>query len=583
MSTVDCEFPHFRRKFWGAALWTSNSDSTPQVSNIVVSPNEHSNGISSPSMHHLQRPNLRTLDLKTLPREDGPPSESQLRRQKYLYYEKKCSEVADGLYLGGDCVAKTRHLLQECGITHVVNCVGFICQEYFKGELQYKTLYLHDTPAEDILCVLYDSFEFIDAARANGGRIFIHCSQGVSRSATIVIAYLMWKCNQSYEEVFSRVKAIRGVANPNIGFTCQLMQWQKRRVTAPTRPRFYRIAPHSPQAPLYLVPKSVSTPRGYPHPTLKCLDPRGAFIIHTSDKLYVWKGDLCPEHFYAAAQMHARLIQKYEVAPRTFETIVQGCEPADLHSLLATGPLEPHHPPHKSPSTLSIQLSGSRRYHRSSQASGASNLDMTESDCELGGGLENGYSPMDASSTNAAHSSMTGSGALSPASLPSPMRCETQENRLIENFRRFDDMCDSDSEMLPDSALRAASESCVSAGRVLPIEENDDYTVEYEMYEQAVRASSEGCMLIPDHVRSQMSAVTSMIPIKPVTPRHPQHLVEELQRPESPATIEGRLKKYRRSESERHLATASVDKPKNPNPWPSLHTSIDEEDMPNIP
>lgn len=33
--------------------------------------------------------------------------------------------------------------------------------------------------------------------------------QGVSRSATLVIAYLMWKTGKTYDEVFARVKAIR--------------------------------------------------------------------------------------------------------------------------------------------------------------------------------------------------------------------------------------------------------------------------------------------------------------------------------------------------------------------------------------
>lgn len=82
------------------------------------------------------------LDLKALPRDDGPPSETQLRRQKYQYFEKQCSEVAEGLFLSGDWVARNRELLADNGITHVVNCVGFICKEYFKGELDYKTFYL---------------------------------------------------------------------------------------------------------------------------------------------------------------------------------------------------------------------------------------------------------------------------------------------------------------------------------------------------------------------------------------------------------------------------------------------------------
>ena len=53
--------------------------------------------------------------------------------------------------------------------------------------------------------------------------MLVHCSQGVSRSVTLVVAYLMWKLGKSYYEVFEVVKAIRGVASPNIGFSCQVL------------------------------------------------------------------------------------------------------------------------------------------------------------------------------------------------------------------------------------------------------------------------------------------------------------------------------------------------------------------------
>jgi protein-tyrosine phosphatase len=58
-----------------------------------------------------------------------------------------------------------------------------------------------DTPAEDITCVLYDSLDFIHKALSSGGRILVHCSQGVSRSATLVIAYMMWRSGKPYDEV----------------------------------------------------------------------------------------------------------------------------------------------------------------------------------------------------------------------------------------------------------------------------------------------------------------------------------------------------------------------------------------------
>ena len=53
--------------------------------------------------------------------------------------------------------------------------------------------------------------------------MLVHCSQGVSRSAALLIGYLMWRLDRPYDEVYTQVKAIRGVANPNIGFTCQVI------------------------------------------------------------------------------------------------------------------------------------------------------------------------------------------------------------------------------------------------------------------------------------------------------------------------------------------------------------------------
>ena len=70
----------------------------------------------------------------------------------------------------------------------------------------------------------------LQTAVDNGGKVFIHCSQGVSRSTTLLIAYLMWRSEQPYDEVFQQVKAARGVANPNIGFICQVC---KSKITLP--------------------------------------------------------------------------------------------------------------------------------------------------------------------------------------------------------------------------------------------------------------------------------------------------------------------------------------------------------------
>jgi hypothetical protein len=328
---------------------------------------------------------LRALDLQTLPRDDGPPTELRTRKEKLAFYDQQCSYVGDRLYVSGETVARSRDILLGSSITHVVNCVGFLYPPYFEDDFKYKTLYLQgepagrrgarrprpppppalvsrcvqgppasclgpsrtppahhaaplcpsplpslppppsDSPGEDILCILYDVFDFIDSSPA--GRVLIHCSQGVSRSTTLAIAYRMWREGRGYDEVFAEVKGMRGVANPNIGFICQLLQWQKRRAAAggaAAAPRLYRVAPQSQQAPLYLVPKMAPAARP------AALDPRGAFVLHDASAppaLFLWLGAQCPEALAAAGRRAAEQLQRYEEAPPAVE-VEQGREPA---------------------------------------------------------------------------------------------------------------------------------------------------------------------------------------------------------------------------------------------------------------
>lgn len=174
--------------------------------------------------------------------------------------------------------------------------------------------------------MLYDVFDFIEGAR--GGRVFVHCSQGVSRSTTLAIAYRMWKEGRAYEDIFAEVKRMRGVANPNIGFICQLLQWHKRRTDEAAVHRLYRIAPQSPSAPLYLVPKLAGV-------TPAALDPRGAFVLHAGREVFIWIGAQCPEAFATAARRVAGQLHRYEGASEEAQVVVQGQEPEAFWAALS--------------------------------------------------------------------------------------------------------------------------------------------------------------------------------------------------------------------------------------------------------
>ncbi|XP_050384913.1 protein-tyrosine-phosphatase MKP1 [Argentina anserina] len=265
------------------------------------------------------------LDLSTI--QNNPAKNGGLvRRDKIAFFDKECSKVAQHIYLGGDAVAKDRDILKQNGITHVLNCVGFVCPEYFKADFVYRTLWLQDSPTEDITSILYDVFDYFEDVREQGGRVFVHCCQGVSRSTSLVIAYLMWREGQSFDDAFQYVKAARGIADPNMGFACQLLQCQKRVNAFPLSPssllRIYRIAPHSPYDPLHLVPKMLNSP------SPSALDSRGAFIVHIPSAIYLWIGRNCELIMERDARGAVCQIVRYERVQGPITVIKEGEEPA---------------------------------------------------------------------------------------------------------------------------------------------------------------------------------------------------------------------------------------------------------------
>lgn len=50
------------------------------------------------------------------------------------------------------------------------------------------------------------------------GNVLVHCMGGISRSATIVIAYIMWSQKRCYQDALKYVDEMREGVYPNEGF-----------------------------------------------------------------------------------------------------------------------------------------------------------------------------------------------------------------------------------------------------------------------------------------------------------------------------------------------------------------------------
>lgn len=154
-------------------------------------------------------------------------------------YSKVCSEIIDGfLFLSGQDVASNLEILKANGITHIVNAAGEICECYFPDKIEYLPLNLRDNSNEvslyfynkikNIECCFYDAYSFIEKAKEKGGKVLIHCIQGISRSTTLVLSYLILSRKLTYEQALKHVEERRKIVSPNLGFSLQAQTFYQR-------------------------------------------------------------------------------------------------------------------------------------------------------------------------------------------------------------------------------------------------------------------------------------------------------------------------------------------------------------------
>uniref|UniRef100_A0A453KC68 protein-tyrosine-phosphatase n=1 Tax=Aegilops tauschii subsp. strangulata TaxID=200361 RepID=A0A453KC68_AEGTS len=98
---------------------------------------------------------------------------------------------------------------------------------------------LRDTEEENLLDHLEPCLDFIDEGR-KAGSVLVHCFAGVSRSATIITAYLMRTEQKSLDEALESLKEINESVCPNDGFLDQLKLFEEMGFKIDTSSPLYR-------------------------------------------------------------------------------------------------------------------------------------------------------------------------------------------------------------------------------------------------------------------------------------------------------------------------------------------------------
>lgn len=91
-----------------------------------------------------------------------------------------------------------------------------------------KRLLVKDVVEEIIIPhTVEEAISFINKAKQDNARIFVHCTVGKSRSASIILAYLMHSCDMDLMQAMEHLKQRRPIIEPNDGFVRQLFKYEQ--------------------------------------------------------------------------------------------------------------------------------------------------------------------------------------------------------------------------------------------------------------------------------------------------------------------------------------------------------------------
>jgi len=144
---------------------------------------------------------------------------------------QRASLIVPRLYLSGYYAAIDEKQMSTLGVTHIISILDWT-PDLLAFILPENRLHiaLDDIPNADILARLDDTTQFIKAALEENTTnvVLIHCFMGISRSATVVCAYLISTKGMTAMEAINFAQSKRTIVSPNNGFRKQLHLYAAR-------------------------------------------------------------------------------------------------------------------------------------------------------------------------------------------------------------------------------------------------------------------------------------------------------------------------------------------------------------------
>lgn len=137
-------------------------------------------------------------------------------------FEVSITEVYPNIYVGNLACIYNPEILDMLKIKNIITAVTGITPPY-PDKYNYLNLDLIDSCQEEIINKFEISNKFIEESLQKNEKVLVHCICGVSRSSTIVIAYLIYKkIFGNVDKIIENLKNKREIINPIPNFKNQL-------------------------------------------------------------------------------------------------------------------------------------------------------------------------------------------------------------------------------------------------------------------------------------------------------------------------------------------------------------------------
>jgi len=136
----------------------------------------------------------------------------------------KLTSIDDTVYLGNAYNAADYYYLKNFGITGIVNACNEI-SNYFEDDFEYFKIDILDINNSSIYKFFDPFISFVEGILDNNGKIMIHCYMGSSRSAILVVLYLIKYKSYSMDNSIRFITDRRKRVNINVTYIEELKKY----------------------------------------------------------------------------------------------------------------------------------------------------------------------------------------------------------------------------------------------------------------------------------------------------------------------------------------------------------------------